>query len=267
MAAALALEAAASGQRVLAVDVVNDGGLRASLEAAPEAIPRTLELLELSPEESLREYIRLYLKVPIPAKRLGPISRIFDYVATAAPGVREILTIGKVANEVRRGPWDLVVVDGPATGHLVELLAAADNLGELIGFGPLADQTEWMSELLADPAITGVVVVTLPSELPVSETLELLTRLDEDTDVATVGLVINRVPPLVDPAVSRSDHAAARSAGNDGLARAVEIVGQRSETANGQLERLAVVDLPTLRVEASATPVDAARSALRRGPR
>ena len=126
---------------------------------------------------ALDEYVRLNLRVPVPADRLGPIARIFDYVAAAAPGVREILTIGKIAHEVRTGSWDLVVVDAPATGHVIELIDAPRSLDEVVGVGPLVDQTSWMQELLLDADVTRTLVVSTLEELPVTETNDLVGRL------------------------------------------------------------------------------------------
>ena len=74
-------------------------------------------------EESLKEYLSLQLRLPL-LVRIGPLNRIFEYVATAAPGVREILTIGKMAWEVRERHWDLIVVDAVASGHIVGQLTA-----------------------------------------------------------------------------------------------------------------------------------------------
>jgi anion-transporting ArsA/GET3 family ATPase len=136
--AALARRSARSGQRVLAVDAVGSGGLFQALgveRPEPGALTSLGEgeptVLALSTEAALDQYVSMNLRVPIAPSSLGPVARIFDYVATAAPAVREILTIGKISHEVRRGPWDLVVVDGPATGHVVELLDAPRSLGEI----------------------------------------------------------------------------------------------------------------------------------------
>ncbi len=237
---------------MLAVDAVNDGGLAAAFASSGRGLPRGVELLELSTEEALDEYLKLYLRFPIPPSRLGPLARIFDYVATAAPGVREILTIGKIAWEVREGGWDAVIVDAPATGHLVELLDAPANLNELIGIGPLAQQTRWVADLLADPAITGVVLTTTPEELPVNELLSLHARLVSETDIDPVAVVVNRMPPtLLGPAVAE----AGRLGGTLGLAAAV--VTERSTEATSERTRLDVLGLPVLTVAESPTPVDA----------
>jgi anion-transporting ArsA/GET3 family ATPase len=144
-------------------------------------------------EASLREYLGTQLKVPLLA-RLGPLARTLDFVATAAPGVREILTIGKLTWEVRDGAYDLVVVDAPATGHIVGQLRAPDAIAELVHVGPVREQTLWMREVLTDPARTGVVVVAAPEEMPVTESLDLIERL-RDTEVAVAAVVVNRVLP------------------------------------------------------------------------
>ncbi len=261
--AALALNAAAAGKRVLAVDATNDGGLRAAIATAPKAERDSVELLELTTDEALDEYIKLYLKIPIPPSRIGPIARIFDYVATAAPGVREILTIGKIANEARMGTWDAVVVDAPATGHVIELLAAPETLQEIIKVGPLADQTQWIADLLRDPATTGVITVTTSEALPVSESLELLERLVETTQIDPVGFVVNRVPDLLDEAgYAEAERLLDALPSNDPLARAVASVAHRSSAAVDELDRLSSLDLGLTWVPEAADPLAAVRSAL-----
>jgi anion-transporting ArsA/GET3 family ATPase len=262
-AAALALNAAAKGMRVLAVDVPNDGGLRAAISSAPAEDGRSIELLELDTEESLDEYVRLNLKVPIPPSRLGPIAKIFDFVATAAPGVREILTIGKIAYEVRERHWDTVIVDAPATGHVVELLAAPDTLREVVSVGPLAGQTQWVSDLLRDPSITGVVTVTTSETLPVSESLELLERIVDTTQVDPVGFVVNRIPDLLDDAgYDEAEELIRRLPEHDPLARAVTMVANRSAAAVEELDRLSSLELGLTWVGEAADPVAAVRFAL-----
>jgi len=197
--AAIASLAAARGRRTLACEVDARGDLAAFFETGPTAFePRevqpNLHLMTLTTEESLREYLRLQLRVPLLA-RIGPLARTFDFVATAAPGVREILTVGKVAWEVRERHYDLVIVDASASGHVVAQLAAPDAIAELVKVGLVRDQTGWMRALLADPATTGVVVVTTPEEMPVIETLELVGRLRAETPVDLAAVVANRVLP------------------------------------------------------------------------
>ena len=155
--------------------------------------------MAMDTEASLAEYIRLNLRIPI-VGRIGPLARALDFVATAAPGVREILTIGKICWEVResiegRADWDLVVVDAAATGHVIAQLGAADAIGDLVAVGPVRGQTEWMSELLSDPAVTALNIVTTPEEMPVAETIDLVGRAREELNVPLGAVIVNRVLP------------------------------------------------------------------------
>ena len=150
--------------------------------------------MSMDTEESLKEYLSLQLKIPLVA-RLGPLARTFDFVANAAPGVKEILTIGKFLWEVRERSYDLVVVDAVATGHITGQLAAPQAIQELVQVGMVRDQTGWMLDILGDPAQTGVVIVAAPEEMPVNETLELADRLAEETVVDLAAVVANRVLP------------------------------------------------------------------------
>ena len=122
-------------------------------------------------------------------------ARTFDFVANAAPGVKEILTVGKLAFEVRERNYDLVVVDASASGHIVGQLAAPDAIKELVQVGLVRDQTGWMMDILGDPVQTGVVIVAAPEEMPVQETIELAGRLRDETVVDLAAVVVNRVLP------------------------------------------------------------------------
>jgi anion-transporting ArsA/GET3 family ATPase len=150
--------------------------------------------MEMDTEASLREYLRLNLRVPT-IGRIGPVARAFDFVASAAPGVREILTVGKLCYEVRENHFDLIVVDASATGHIVGQLAAPVGINELVKVGAVRAQTRWMLEILGDPAQTGVCIVTTPEEMPVNEAVELAARLDSETGVHLAAMIANRVMP------------------------------------------------------------------------
>jgi anion-transporting ArsA/GET3 family ATPase len=150
--------------------------------------------MSMDTEASLKEYLRLQLKVPLLA-RLGPLARTFDFVANAAPGVKEILIVGKLCYEVRERHYDLVVVDAPASGHIVGQLAAPAAMKDLVKVGVVRDQTDWMLDILGDPARTGAVIVATPEEMPVTETLELADRLRDGTVVDLAAVVVNRVLP------------------------------------------------------------------------
>jgi len=199
IAASLALLASQRGKRTLVGEVDAKGNLADFFEVGttrfePREVSPGLFAMSMDTEESLKEYLSLQLKIPFVA-RLGPLARTFDFVANAAPGVKEILTIGKFLWEVREGSFDLVVVDAVASGHITGQLAAPQAIQELVQVGLVRDQTGWMLEMLGDPAQTGVVIVAAPEEMPVNESLELIDRLEAETVVDLAAVVANRVLP------------------------------------------------------------------------
>jgi anion-transporting ArsA/GET3 family ATPase len=199
VAAALASLAAQHGKRVLMCDVDAKGDLAALFEShttdfTPREVAPSIWSMSMDTEASLREYLKLHLRIPV-VGRIGPLAKAFDFVATAAPGVREILTVGKFCYEVRERHYDLVVVDAPASGHIIGQLSAPQAINDLVKVGLIRGQTDWMLDILSDPAQTGLLAVTTPEEMPVSETLELVTRVKEETTVTMSGVVVNRVLP------------------------------------------------------------------------
>jgi anion-transporting ArsA/GET3 family ATPase len=199
IAAALGQLAASQGTRTLLCEVDAKGNLAGAFETGPTAfkereIAPGLWAMSMNTEASLKEYLSLHLKVPL-LSRLGPLARTFDFVANAAPGVKEILVVGKLCYEVRERHYDLVVVDAPASGHIVGQLAAPQAMRDLVQVGKVRDQTSWMLEILGDPTQTGVVIVATPEEMPVTETLELTARLRDETVVDVAAVVVNRVLP------------------------------------------------------------------------
>jgi anion-transporting ArsA/GET3 family ATPase len=196
VAASLALRGAREGLRVLAASISDATGLAAHLgreglhyEAAE--LESGLWGLDIHPVLALDEYLRLQLGLP----RLGPVTRPLRALAETVPGIRDTVIIGKILNEVRRGAWDLVVVDGPPTGQIGSLLGAPDALLGLVGAGRIEEQARWMRDLLTDDATTGLVLVAIPEELPVLETLETLADLAASPTAPIASIILNRVLP------------------------------------------------------------------------
>jgi anion-transporting ArsA/GET3 family ATPase len=199
VAAALAWLAASRGLRTLVCEVDAKGNLADFFETAPirfeeRQIAPGLFAMSMDTEASLKQYLSLQLRLPLVA-RVGPLAKMFDFVATAAPGVKEIVTVGKLCWEVRARHYDVVIVDSAASGHIVGQLAAPQAINQLVQVGLVRQQTGWMLEILDDPATTGLVVVATPAEMPVSETLELIARLRDQTNVDLAAVVVNRVLP------------------------------------------------------------------------
>lgn len=158
---------------------------------AREVTPN-LFAMSMNTEDSLREYIRLFVKNPL-VSTFGPLAKILDFVANAAPGVKEILAVGKLCWEVREHNYDIVIVDAEATGHIVAQVDAPSILSNLVQVGVIREQTKWMQEILHDKATTGVVIVATPEEMPVLETMQLLDTLQNTTNVGVSAVVANRV--------------------------------------------------------------------------
>lgn len=201
--AALALLAARAGKRVLAIDVDGKGDLAAALGSqhvgfAPHLVQQRVSVLSLDPQQSFQEYLRIYFKVPTIA-RLTPLRRVFDFIATAVPGPRDMLVVGKIAYEEQRREtkgrpaWDLIVVDSAASGEVISHLSAPTSMLTLVRGGVIRSQVEWIEALIRDPARATVVLCALPEEMPVVEAGELYKALRKDIGIAVDACVLNRM--------------------------------------------------------------------------
>ncbi len=260
VAAALAELSAYRGKSTLLVSADGSPGAAGMFGVVPEheatEVMRNLSVLQIGSSEALTEFIGLQLG---PLGAIGkPVANAFSFVAEAAPGVSELLLVGKYAHEARSGSWDLVVVDAASSGHLLGELAAAQNVGEIAPVGRLARETGWMIALLGDPEITGVVNVTLAEEVPVSETIEFVDRLHDETPANLAAVVVNRTRPQLYARTRRSEldellaHPPARmSIGSSGVFEAVQIGLDRADVASSIDARLRDAldeDVPVLHV-------------------
>jgi anion-transporting ArsA/GET3 family ATPase len=204
VAAATALLAAGRGKRVLLVEVDAKGNLTDLLEHPrvgfdPVQVQPGVHVMQMRTDASLREYLRIHVRVPV-LGGVGPFANVLEFVANAAPGVKEILTVGKICWEVReaiegRAAWDLVVVDAVSSGHVIAQLDSPRAIRELVQVGRVREQTEWMSELLASPEITALNIVTSAEEMPISETIDLVARARSELEVPLGAVIINRLLP------------------------------------------------------------------------
>lgn len=230
IALALALLAAKRGKKVLLCEAEPKGEFaqyfsQPHIGFQPTEVRPNLWCMEMDTEAALYEYLRIYLKLGIP-RGLGPLAKTFDFVANAAPGVKEILVIGKLCYEVRAGHFDLIVVDAAAAGQILSQLQATRGVGALIPVGMVRDQTEWMSALLADPDVTAAFLVTTAEETPVEEAIELGTAIRQETDVTLAMGFINKVIPSV---FSASEARVAAGLLNEERARLLGLLGEDSE--------------------------------------
>lgn len=195
--ASLALLASRRGLRVLAVGMVEGLGLAGHfgvdhLDYSPSRVRSGIEALTVYRDEALDEYLRLQLHVPraTPTKVL---TRALNVLAETAPGIREIVTIGKPVFELWQSRYDLVLVDAPPLGQLFSYLRAPNTIADLVPSGPIQRQTNRMRESLADPQLTSLVLVTTPEELPVLETQATLDRISVEPVITLDSVVVNRL--------------------------------------------------------------------------
>jgi anion-transporting ArsA/GET3 family ATPase len=203
VSAALALVAARRGRRVCVADVDGKGALARLLgggEPGYEPVELTSGVwgMEIAPEDALREY----LEVQYHMKRISRVftsSHFIDYITTAAPGLKDILVLGKIwylENGRSSGPvrdFDTIVVDAPAAGHMLTFLSAPMGLSDAVRAGPIRRQSDWLIDMLRDPARTRVHLVTIPEEIPVTETVETATALSTRVGVSAGPVFANGV--------------------------------------------------------------------------
>jgi anion-transporting ArsA/GET3 family ATPase len=197
VAAALAVAAARRGRRTLVAEVEGRQGLaglfgRGSLGHRETRMAERVDGLAVDPEASLRDYLGRYGFAPL--ARLLTWARLTHFITAAAPGLGDVLLVGKVweASTRGQGGYDLVVLDAPPTGRVVPFLRAPETVAELARVGPIRHQADRVRELLDDPERTGVVVTCLPEELPVAETLEGLASL-RAAGLPVAAVVANQV--------------------------------------------------------------------------
>jgi anion-transporting ArsA/GET3 family ATPase len=203
--AALALAGAERGRRVLVVETGREEHVPRLLEPKPgpvgyqgREIRPGLSAMRVEPYEALAEYLGLQLRMQAVVSRIMRY-RGFRQLMDAAPGWRELITLGKVwhleqqENERGEPRYDLLVVDAPATGHGLTFLDVPRVVVSALRTGPLRRHAGWVEEMLRDPAATLLVPVALAEELPARETVELVERIRDGIGVPIDRVVINGV--------------------------------------------------------------------------
>ena len=145
--------------------------------------------LPLTPTAALAEYLDTHGLGRV-AKRLAT-SGVIEVVATAAPGIDDIVVLGKIKQLEQSGSYDLVVVDGPAAGHAITFLMAPANLLKLVRGGPIHSQAVDVADMLNDPTRSQVILVTLPETTPVNEVIETAESLRDDGGLRLGPVVVN----------------------------------------------------------------------------
>ncbi len=150
----------------------------------------------ITPDDALFEYLGAHGLHRIGGRlmRTGAI----DVVSTAAPGIPDLLALGKIRALEQSGESDLIVVDAPAAGHALTFLRSPAGLTDAVGDGPVREQAEQVMEMLGDGSRCQVMLVTLPEETPVTEAIETAYSLEEDIGLKLAPLVVNGLLAPID---------------------------------------------------------------------
>ncbi len=200
--AALAGALAAAGRRTLVVETGRDeelprlfGWTGGPVGYAGAEIAPHLHALRMEPYAALAEYLRVRLGVPALVAGLLR-NKSFHQLMDAAPGWRELVTLGKVWHaEQSPEHWDHILIDAPATGHGLTFLDVPRVVVSAVRAGPLRRHAGYVAEMVRDPLRTLVLPVALGEELPARETAELVARLRDQVGVAIDRVVVNAVQP------------------------------------------------------------------------
>jgi len=195
VACALALAAARRGRRTLVLETGRDEQVPALL--GRPASPGDPASRRIDPFDALAEYLQERLRLPTLATRALDFQG-FRQLMEAAPGWRELITLGKVwhleqAQSGGRPTWDLLVVDAPATGHGLTFLDVPRVVVQAVRAGPLRRHAGWVEAMVRDPDQTLLLPVALAEELPARETSELVARLRDDVGMSVDRVVVNAV--------------------------------------------------------------------------
>ncbi len=264
--AALALVAAKAGLSVLVIELEGKPGVPAAFgmtgelaydewvldEPSAEFGQGSVRARRITPDDALLEYLADHGMKRI-SKRLVS-SGALDVVATAIPGLRDILVLGKVKQLELSNQADLILVDAPATGHAMTFLSSARGLLDAARSGPVRTQASAVAEMLADPARCQVALVTLPEEMPINEVIEAAYQLEDRIGITLGPVIVNAcLPPDpaldVDPAQAAAEVGVEISADQlNALRAAASFRSRRRALQEAQRGRLAdELPLPQLR--------------------
>lgn len=245
VAAALALAAARSGLDVLVVEIEGKSGLPAlfgrdaltydeiELWSDPRG-PGRVRARHLTPDAALMEFLRDHGMKRL-SRRLADTGAI-DIVATATPGIKDVLILGKVKQLERAGAAQMIIVDAPAAGHAITFLSSARGLLDAVHVGPIETQAREVTEMLTDAGRCQVVLVTLPEETPVNELIETAYSLEDRIGIKLGPVVVNGEYAHIDGLETPADDAA--EAADTQLT--AEVAGALESAARFRLERTAL---------------------------
>jgi anion-transporting ArsA/GET3 family ATPase len=255
LATALGLLASEAGLRTIVVEMGEQArvprlfGAPAGEAGTETSLGENLWSISIDPDRALLEWLQA-LGGRVSGRVLAS-SSTFQYFAAAAPGAKELVSMVKIwdltqSRRKRGRSYDVVVLDAPATGHALGLLDSPRTFGAIARVGPIAGQADRLGKLLEDPARSAYIAVAHPTEMAITETLDLQDRLHRQLERDLDTVIVNGVLPqrFSAPDLDRL----ARLDGGDGRASATVVrrsaaaaaraVSERARFQHNQLARL-----------------------------
>ena len=255
--ACLAVAAARAGFDTMLIELEGFSPLARTLQAGPLGYePRTvnhhgsgaetgsggrLRAMQLRPEQALADYLDRTGMGPL----INRVSRTgaVEVVTAATPGIRDLVTLGKIRQMEQAGVADLIVVDAPASGHAITFLTCAEAMAASSSSGPIREQADQVLAMLGDDTRCQVLLVTLPEETPVSETVETAFAIEDRVGLKLGPVVVNSVWPTVDGLERRLAEVGDGTGVDRALITAARFRLERQADQHAQIDRL-VRELP-----------------------
>ncbi|MFW6333176.1 MAG: ArsA-related P-loop ATPase [Thermodesulfobacteriota bacterium] len=205
LSAALAIAAARQNRTALILEAGDEDAVGPlfdtdSLEREPREIAPGIWGGRIDTRSVLTDYVHQFVGFPFVADTITR-AELFEHIADGTPGLRELMVLGQIWRweQEKMGSgypkFDPIIVDGPATGHGMSLLRQPRAVLDMFRVGPLADQLRMVQEMLSDPGRSGVLLVTLPEELPINEAIDFIHAAEGDIQMAVTVTAVNGVYP------------------------------------------------------------------------
>jgi hypothetical protein len=224
-------------------------------EVGPDVTPvePNLSMVDLEPDAAMREYVLSKIRLERVYRAVFE-NRLVRYFLRFVPALAETVMLGKVLWHLRQWPdapggFDRIVLDLPATGHALTLLGVPQSLVTALPSGPMSSEADWMLDLLTNPVLTSAVLVSLPEELPVNETLELGQELRTRLRVRVGAVVLNQ---SVQSRFGQADLSALT--GRPGLSALVQAYEEDARRTKDAVDRLQTIDAPLVQLPRLVTP-------------
>ncbi len=258
LAAALAMQSAREGLRTLVCEVNAKERISQLLgrpEVGPEvtALDENLWAVNVRPQEAMREYALMMLKFESIYSAVFE-NRVVRYFLRFIPSLQELVLLGKILFHLRekrpdgRYRFDRIIIDAPATGHAITFFSVPQVIVDTVPPGAMSQDATWMRDLLVDPKTTAVVLVSLPEELPVNETIELHDALASRVKMKSALVVLNG---FIAPRFEAAD---VTDALPQGLKQTARHHMARAELSAASMERLKTLGLRVVTVPRMFTP-------------